>query len=296
MAYRKRDESTDSFDDAFVSRADFSAPLNTTAEPGNMISRISEGGSDLGSSFVRALSRGFSRGFSTGFDDAPVASAVPLDDGGGGGMMDGGGGGGAGGVGTGFSGAGTGWAAVDDVGVLDSPAPLAEKLLASKRAAAKVSAAKAAARGRTETELLELEATETSKRRHLNAVLKTSVGTTLALLVMLGSIALVPVPEGSDKIWGGCSDVHPCHVYAPPAGLVLLAGGSEVQPLPTLSSGYSTFLGSINHGCYCSMVRSLEDPSDVTEAVNDFFFERCGWAGCWVGGLAGERSGVGAGR
>lgn len=121
---------------------------------------------------------------------------------------------------------------------------------------------------RTSTEQIELQEKTKSEKRHLNAVLRTSLGTTIFLLIMLTAIALAPMPTYSDGCFGCCSDDTFCAVSPVPEGLRILTGNgtaadSEVTLEMTSSSGYNTFTGEIRHTCYCSTVRSQEDPQEV---------------------------------
>jgi len=107
-------------------------------------------------------------------------------------------------------------------------------------------------------------------QRHLNAVVLTTLGTSCLLVAVFLAIALAPMPSHRESCFGCCTDDAPCMVEPLPPGLVVL-NASTVTPDAVHSSGYIPVLGSVEHSCYCSTVRSSESPEEVAQ---DFLFQR----------------------
>jgi hypothetical protein len=127
-------------------------------------------------------------------------------------------------------------------------------------------------RARTMTEQIELKEKAVSERKHLTAVVSTTIGTTCFLIVLMVAIALAPMPSVPKATCSGCcSDDLPCVVATPPSSFRVLSQ-SELSVVPSSSSGYSKFLGEIKHKCACTSVESSDDVNK--QVVQEFVFER----------------------
>eukprot|EP00613_Pedinella_sp_CCMP2098_P037438 CAMPEP_0171807474 /NCGR_PEP_ID=MMETSP0991-20121206/75852_1 /TAXON_ID=483369 /ORGANISM="non described non described, Strain CCMP2098" /LENGTH=314 /DNA_ID=CAMNT_0012420293 /DNA_START=161 /DNA_END=1102 /DNA_ORIENTATION=+ len=120
------------------------------------------------------------------------------------------------------------------------------------------------------TEQIELKEKVESERRHLTAVVGTTIGTTLFLFALMVAIALAPVPNEAVTCFKCCHDDSFCTAVLPPPELRPLAP-TELEVVPAASSGYSLFLGEVQHTCYCPRATSVEELNE--KFVQEFLFQ-----------------------